>query len=139
MTYWVKIDYDRKKFVIDLERISTFICAPNGRITFWLPDSSIPIILNKNNCCEDYIKVVNYIEQLETSPLHRSWIHISYERKEFIINLSKISSFSYSNSGKVTFWLPDSSTPIIISKQSEPEDYHKIIEFITTKTGYSLP
>ncbi len=139
MTYWVKVDYERKKFVVDLERISSFVCAPNGRITFWLPDSSIPVIINKNTHPDDYNQVIEYINQLFGSPFGGAWLRLFYERNEFVIDLSKISSFCYSERDKITFWLPDSATPIVISKQNDPNDYQRLLDFVSTKTGYSLP
>ncbi|MDY7016049.1 MAG: hypothetical protein SVX43_21115 [Cyanobacteriota bacterium] len=134
MAYWVKIDYERKAYFIDLDRISVFICAPNGRLTFWLPASSIPIILNRQSNLEAYYKIHDYIKQLTSQSLGRTWVKLFYDRKEYIIDLDRIGSFCYANK-KLTFWLPESSTPIVLSEQIEPEAYEKVKDFLTQKTG----
>lgn len=72
--------------------------------------------------------------ETETSP----WITLIYERNKYVINLSSISSFCASPNGRLTFWLPGSSIPIILSSQTEPEAYNRVIEFIKKHTGQSL-
>jgi hypothetical protein len=62
-----------------------------------------------------------------------------YERNEYIIDLNRISSFCHSSSGRLTFWLPDSSIPIIINEQKDQDTYQKILDFIQRKTGHILP
>jgi hypothetical protein len=48
--YWIKINYDRGIYLIDFESISAFSSeVENKRITFWLPNSSLPIILSPQN------------------------------------------------------------------------------------------
>jgi hypothetical protein len=63
VAYWVKITYERNKYVIDLDRIAAFCCAPNGRVTFSLPDAGTTITLSKQGDVEDYQKVIDYIEK----------------------------------------------------------------------------
>lgn len=69
MAYWVRITYDRNKYVIDLDRIAAFCCAPNGRITFTLPDAGTTIVLSPQGNSEDYQKVMTYIEKITGSAL----------------------------------------------------------------------
>jgi hypothetical protein len=60
--FWVEIYYERNKYLINLKSISAFSSEPNGRITFWLPDGAIAIIINPQSNKEAYQKVVNYIK-----------------------------------------------------------------------------
>jgi hypothetical protein len=139
VAYWIKVNYDRNEYVVDLDRLSAFASAANGKITFWLPNSAIPIILNKQTNPEGYQQVLGYIEHVSVHSLSGSWIQVSYERNDYVIDLTRISSFCYSPSGRLTFWLPDSSIPIIINEQNDPETYQKILDFIQRKTGFLLP
>jgi hypothetical protein len=61
--YWVEINYERNKYLVNLKCISSFASEPNGRITFWLPDGAIPIVINPQSSKEDYQKVMNYIQR----------------------------------------------------------------------------
>lgn len=139
MAYWIRVNYERNEYVIDLDRLSAFACAPNGKITFWLPNSSIPIIINQQSNPEGYQQVLDYVQQVSAQSLSSSWIQVSYERDEYIIDLNRISSFCHSPSARLTFWLPDSSIPIIINEQKDPDTYQKILDYIKRKTGHLLP
>ena len=138
MAYWIKITYERNKYVIDLDRISAFACAPNGKITFWLPDSAIPIILTPQSNYRDYQQVLDYTQKLAGQSLLGSWIKIIYERNEYLIDLNRISSFCHYPSSKLMFWLPDSSIPIIINSYKDLDTYQKILDYIERKTGHIL-
>lgn len=139
MAYWIKVTYERNEYVIDLDRLSAFACAPNGKITFWLPNSAFPIILSKQSNPDDYQQVWEYIQQVSAYSLSGSWIQLNYERNDYLVDLNRISSFCHSPSGKLTFWLPDSTIPIIINEQNDPDTYQKILNYITRKTGHMLP
>ncbi|NEQ73250.1 MAG: hypothetical protein F6K23_09270 [Okeania sp. SIO2C9] len=142
MAYWIKIDYERSIYLIDLDSITAFSCKSNKQITFWLPNSSQPIILNKQSCEHDYQLVLKYIkEKIEINcPTNdECWVHIIYDRHEWFINLNCITTFASEPNGRITFWLPDSTKDIIISPNIDPEAYEKVVEFITKITGYSLP
>lgn len=138
MAYWIKVNHERNEYVVDLDRLSVFICAPNGKITFWLPNSSLPMILNQQSNPDGYQQVLAYVQQVSTYSLAGSWIQINYERNDYVIDLNRISSFCYSPSGRITFWLPDSSIPIIINEQKDPDTYLKLLEFIKRKTGHII-
>jgi hypothetical protein len=139
VAYWIKVNHERNEYVVDLDRLSAFVCSPNGKITFWLPNSSLPIILNQQGNPDGYQQVLDYVQQVSTYSLSGSWIQINYERNDYVIDLNRISSFCYSPSGRITFWLPDSSIPIIINEQKDPDTYLKLIEFIKRKTGHLIP
>lgn len=142
MAYWIKIDYERSKYLIDLDRITAFSCQSNKRITFWLPNSSQPIILNKQSGEHDYQLVLKYIKEkieINCSTNNECWVHIVYDRHEWFINLNCISTFAWEANGRITFWLPDSTKDMIINPNIDPETYKKVVEFITKVTGHSLP
>lgn len=138
MPYWIKVSYERNDYVVDLDRIGAFACTPSGRVTFWLPDSAIPIIINRQGNPDGYQRVMDYIQQVSLHSLAASWMKVNYERSEYVIDLNRITTFCHSPSGKITFWLPSSSIPIIINKQSDPDIYQKLLDFVEQKTGHSL-
>lgn len=138
MAYWIKVNYERNDYVVDLDRISAFACASSGRITFWLPDSSIPIVINRQSNPEGYQTVLEYVQQVSAHSLTSSWIKLLYDRSEYLVDLNRISAFSYAANGRITFWLPESSIPIVINKQSDPDTYQKLAEYIKRKTGHSF-
>ncbi|HEY9694753.1 MAG TPA: hypothetical protein V6D15_21350 [Oculatellaceae cyanobacterium] len=137
MANWIKINYERNEYLVDLDRLSAFACAPNGRITFWLPDSGTPIIINQQSSPDGYYKVLKYIQNLSDSSLATSWFRIIYDRSEYIVNLNTVSSFCCSV-GRLKFWLPDSSVPIVLSKNSDPDNYQKLLNYIERQTGHTL-
>ncbi|NJK73237.1 MAG: hypothetical protein HC849_34375 [Oscillatoriales cyanobacterium RU_3_3] len=59
---WIKINYDRKEYAIDLSRIGSFVCESNGRLTFWLPDSTNTIIITPQGNPDAYQKIQEYIK-----------------------------------------------------------------------------
>jgi hypothetical protein len=63
VAYWVKIRFERNDYVIDLDRIAAFCHAPNGKISFALPDNDITITLMQQNDPEGYQAIVDYIEK----------------------------------------------------------------------------
>ncbi|MBD2517183.1 hypothetical protein H6G93_19655 [Nostoc sp. FACHB-973] len=139
MTYWVKILYERKEYVVNFERVHAFCYERNGRVTFWLPDSAIPIVINPQTNLEDYQKVLDYIECVTELKLnHAYWVKIIYEKNEYVINLDCVSSFCHEPNGRITFWLPDGTIPIIINPVSNPESYEKVVKYVEKATGYSL-
>ncbi len=139
MAYWVKILYERKEYVINIERVNAFCYEQNGRVTFWLPDSAMPIVINPQSNLEDYQKILNYIESVTGLQLENAyWVKILYERNEYVINLTCINSFCHESNGRITFWLPDGTIPIIINPVSNPDSYQKVMEYVHKATGYSL-
>ncbi len=140
MAYWLKISYEKKEYVVNFERVSAFCYEQNNRVTFWLPDCAIPIVINPQTNQQDYQKVLEYIQHVTEAELENSyWVKIHYERNEYVINLNCISSFCYEPSnGRITFWLPDGIIPIIINPVSNPESYEKVVSHIQKTTGHFL-
>ncbi|WP_071190251.1 hypothetical protein [Trichormus sp. NMC-1] len=140
MAYWVKIQDQRKEYVINFDRVNAFCYEKNGRLTFWVPNSSIPIVINPHSNWEDYQKISEYIKYAQGIELDTTyWVTITYDRKEYIINLNCISSFCYEENGRISFWLPDVTFSIIINPVSNPESYKKVVRYLQKHTGYSLP
>ena len=59
---WIKIIYDREAYLIDLSCISAFVCSANGKITFWLPDNGMPIVINPQSNPEAHQKILMFIQ-----------------------------------------------------------------------------
>ena len=139
MPYWMKIFYERKQYVINFDRVNAFCYEKNGRITFWLPDSSIPIVIHPQNNLEDYQKVLKYLEQVTNLEVENGrWVKITDGKNEYLVNLYCISSFCQEPNGRISFWLPDGTIPIIINPLSNPDSYEKVLQFVKNTTGYSL-
>ncbi|MBE9004897.1 hypothetical protein IQ259_07570 [Fortiea sp. LEGE XX443] len=139
MPYWMRIFYERKEYVINFDRVNAFCYEKNGRVTFWLPDSAIPIVINPQSNLEDYHKVIKYLEKVtdvEVENIH--WVKIIDDKNEYIVNLNCISSFCQESNGRISFWLPDGTIPIIINPLSNPDSYQKVLQFVKNTTGYSL-
>jgi len=136
---WVKIIDNRDIYAIDLDRIGAFSSAPNGKIAFWLPDSGAPIIINPKGNPESYYKVQEYLKKITGYSLGTNWIKFSYDREEYVVDINRISAFSCEpNSKKLTFWLPDSKSQIVLHPRSNKDAYEKVLEYIEKTTGYSL-
>ncbi len=139
MAYWVKILYERREYVVNFERVHAFCYEVNGRVTFWLPDSAIPIVINPQSNLQDYQKILDYLECVTSLELdHAHWVKIFYDKNEYVINLTCISSFCHEPNGRITFWLPDGTIPIIINPVSNPESYEKVVKYVHKATGYFL-
>ncbi|MBD2384172.1 hypothetical protein [Cylindrospermum sp. FACHB-282] len=139
MAYWLKLLYERKEYVVNFDRINTFCYEKNGRVTFWLPDSAMPIVISPQNNLQDYQKILEFLESVEGLESDNShWVKINYDRNEYVINLTCISSFCYEANGRITFWLPDVTIPIIINPTNNPESYQKVLHYVLQATGYPL-
>ncbi|BAZ52126.1 hypothetical protein NIES4103_47850 [Nostoc sp. NIES-4103] len=139
MAYWVKILYERKEYVVNFDHVNAFCYENNGRVTFWLPDSAIPIVINPQSNPDDYRKVIDYLERVTGLEIENAyWVKIIYEKNEYVVNLTCVSSFCQESNGRITFWLPDGTIPIIINPVSNPDSYEKVLQFIQKETGYSF-
>lgn len=138
MAYWEKILYDRNEYIVNFDRVTAFCSEPNSRITFWLPDNAIPIVINPQSNQKDYQKILEYTNKVTELREDAYWVKIFYEKNEYIINLTCISTFCSEPNGRITFWLPDSSIPIIIHPLSNPQSYQKVVDYIEKTTGYNV-
>ncbi|MFB2881235.1 hypothetical protein [Floridanema aerugineum] len=139
MAYWIKFSYDRKQYIVDLDRVSGFAYEPNARITFWLPDSAYPIVVSPQAHPEIHKSLLTYIQHVTEIAFELYWVKIDYENKQYLINLKKIGAFSAEPNGRITFWLPEGSLPIIIHPNNNSETYAKVQNYIKQSTGLSLP
>lgn len=140
MAYWIKLIYDKNSYIIDLDTISAFSKElDNNRIAFWLPHSSQPIILNPHANSDAYKQVIDYLKKTIDRNSHKCWVKINYDRKEFSIDLSRISFFAWEPNGRLTFCLPDSALNIVLAPHTNPHDYQKLQEYIKNTTGLSGP
>jgi hypothetical protein len=138
VAYWEKIHYDRNEYIVNFDRVTAFCLEPNRRVTFWLPDNAIPIVINPQNNQKDYQKILEYTNKVTELRENAYWVKIFYEKNEYTINLTCISSFCREPNGRITFWLPDSTIPIIIHPIANPESYQKVVDFIEQATGYNI-
>ncbi|MEQ9668576.1 hypothetical protein [Coleofasciculus sp. G2-EDA-02] len=60
--HWIKLSYERNTYLIDLNRISSFVCANNGRLIFWLPDGKVRMIIHPKTNPEAYQQILDYVE-----------------------------------------------------------------------------
>lgn len=61
--HWIKLSYERNTYLIDLNRISSFVCANNGRLIFWLPDGKVRMIIHPKTNPEAYQQILDYVEK----------------------------------------------------------------------------
>jgi len=135
VAYWIKIEFERNEYLVDLDSISTFICHPQGKIDFYLPYTSVMIVVNYYNRPDDYYEIFSYLNQISNHSLMGHWLKFPYERKEYIIDLNRIATFCYAKQEKISFWVCGQSNPIVITKESDENTYHKLLNFIEQKTG----
>jgi hypothetical protein len=140
VAYWIKCTYEKNTYLIDLDTIGAFSSElDNKRLTFWLPHSNQPIILSPQANSDTYKQVLDYLKKTIDRNFKDSWVKIHYDRKEFAIDLSRISSFVCEPNGRLSFWLPDSTNTIILTRQGNQDAYQKVNEYIKNTTGQSLP
>ena len=46
MAYWIKMNYERETYLVDLDSVSAFASGFNKRIAFWLPANGKQMIIN---------------------------------------------------------------------------------------------
>ncbi|MEQ8757208.1 MAG: hypothetical protein RID09_27290 [Coleofasciculus sp. G1-WW12-02] len=61
--HWIKLSYERNTYLIDLNRISSFVFANNGRLIFWLPDGKVRMIIHPKTNPEAYQQILDYVEK----------------------------------------------------------------------------
>ncbi|MFB2737901.1 hypothetical protein [Umezakia ovalisporum] len=50
--------------MVNFDYVNVFCYENKARITFWFPDSAIPIVLNPKSNLDDYEKIIEHIEYL---------------------------------------------------------------------------
>ncbi|MGB3402915.1 MAG: hypothetical protein WBA77_09510 [Microcoleaceae cyanobacterium] len=139
MAYWIKILHERNVYVVDLDSLSAFCIEDNKRVQFWLPDSGQAIVINPHSNPDVYYKIVDYIKKTTSQSSEKFWVKIAYQRHQYVIDLTRINTFSCDCSQRIIFWLPNSQESIVVNPKSNPHDYEKVQEYIRKTTGFSLP
>ena len=60
---WIKFVFERNTYVVDLDSISSFTGAENGRLMFSLPNAKLPVVIHRQNNPEAYQQILEYIEK----------------------------------------------------------------------------
>lgn len=63
---WIKFVYERNIYVVDLDCISTFVCAENGRLILWLPNGKVQIVIHPKSNPQAYQQILDYFENTTT-------------------------------------------------------------------------
>lgn len=68
------------------------------------------------------------------------WIEVNDERERqvYVIDLDRVAAFSLSWNNRLTIFLPNSDRQLILTPQSEPEAYRRVLDYVEKTTGYSL-
>jgi hypothetical protein len=61
---WIKFVFERNTYVVDLDGISSFAHAENGRLMFSLPNAKVPVVIHPQNNPEAYKQILDYIEKM---------------------------------------------------------------------------
>jgi aromatic ring-cleaving dioxygenase len=63
--HWIKFIYERNTYVVNLDRIRTFVLTENGRLIFWVPDArgQVQIILHPQTNSATYQQILEYIQE----------------------------------------------------------------------------
>ncbi|HAG80567.1 MAG TPA: hypothetical protein DD379_03985 [Cyanobacteria bacterium UBA11162] len=61
--HWIKFIHERNTYVVDLNHISSFACANNGRLMFWLPDGKGWIVIHPKTNPDAYQQILDYLEK----------------------------------------------------------------------------
>lgn len=67
------------------------------------------------------------------------WVKITYERNIYVIDLERISAFAYTPNGRLSFYLPDGGTHVVLNPQGSPDAYQQVLDYIEKTTGQTLP
>ncbi|MFP4103042.1 hypothetical protein [Coleofasciculus sp.] len=76
--HWIKLSYERDTYLIDLNRISTFVWANNGRLIFWLPDGKVRLIIHPKTNPDAYQEILDY---LTSSPPYKDGDSLSVKQR----------------------------------------------------------
>lgn len=67
------------------------------------------------------------------------WVKITYERNIYVIDLERISAFAYTPNGRLSFYLPDGGTHVVLNPQGNPDAYQQVLDYVEKATGQTLP
>lgn len=61
--YWVTIEFERNKYIVDLDRVRAFIQTTNDRLMFYPEGNQSAIVITAVADPATYRKLIHYIEQ----------------------------------------------------------------------------
>ncbi|XHX79597.1 MAG: hypothetical protein RBJ76_06680 [Stenomitos frigidus ULC029] len=63
MAYWIKLNFERNTYVIDLDRVTAFCYVPNARVSFALLDGNTTIVVTQQSDPDSYQIILDYVEK----------------------------------------------------------------------------
>ncbi|NJR50525.1 MAG: hypothetical protein HC780_14110 [Leptolyngbyaceae cyanobacterium CSU_1_3] len=66
------------------------------------------------------------------------WIRLIYERNVYVIDLDRVAAFCQISKGRISFGLPDGETTIVVHRQTDPESYLALLDYVESRTGHRL-
>lgn len=60
---WIKFVFERKTYVVDLDCITSFARAENGRLMFSLPNAKVSVVIHPQNNSEAYQQILEYLQK----------------------------------------------------------------------------
>lgn len=130
MAHWIRFSYERSEYLVDLASIRFFVRDSRLRLSFWLPDSSMPIVLMPHDHAAVYQQVADFIDRLPKPHLTQHWVRFTYDRREYAIDLRTIRAFSRSTNGRLVFWLPDNGQDVVLHPTINAEAYQIVSDYI---------
>jgi hypothetical protein len=131
VAHWIQFSYERNEYLVNLASIRFFARDSSQRISFWLPDSAMPVVLVPQDHPTAYRQVMEFIDRLPDANADCYWVSLVYDRREYTINLKTIRAFSRSANGRLVFWLPDNGQDMVLHPELNAEAYHLVNDYIT--------
>lgn len=130
VSHWIQFSYERQDYLVDLTSIRFFARDASQRISFWLPDSAMPIVLMPHDHPDTYQQVLDFIDRRRDVHPNAYWVKLLYDRRDYFINLSAVRAFARQASGRLTFWLPDNGQDIVLHPVVNAEAYQLVSDYI---------
>jgi hypothetical protein len=130
VSHWIQFSYERQDYLVDLTSIRFFARDASQRISFWLPDSAMPIVLMPHDHPDTYQQVLAFIDRRRDFHPNAYWVKLLYDRRDYFINLSAVRAFARQSSGRLTFWLPDNGQDIVLHPVVNAEAYQLVNDYI---------
>jgi hypothetical protein len=141
---WLSFNYERSDYWVNLHTVHTFRLAEDGRMTFWLRDSGIPIVLQAPLQPQAYARVQAHCQQLsgaiatQPPPPTVHWLTMAYDRAHYWVDLGAVSAYSRAENGRITFWLPDNGQPIILHPKQDQPAYDDVVAYLVQRVDPSF-
>lgn len=138
--YWVQLQFRSREYLVDLKQVSSFVIAPNGHISFWLPNSNPPqkITCQSRSPTPGYRPVAQYIHQLAQEHDHH-WLRFTYDYQDYWVNLRALGSSCRLSVHDIRFLLPDNGQEIVISKITDGPTFERLHQFLHNEISDRFP